>query len=133
MGTRYHGKSGSVYASTSGSGAAVKVASLSDWTLDMATDIVDVTAMGDANKQYVQGLRDMKGTLAGFWDSADDTLFTGMQSTDGIVLYLYPSTNAASKYLYGPAWLNLSLKVGVKGSVDISANFVANGAWGIDI
>jgi len=35
---RYHGKSGSVYGSTTGTGTAVPLISLSAFTLDMATD-----------------------------------------------------------------------------------------------
>ena len=127
---RYHGKSGVVYGSTTGSGTAVQIASLSAWTLDQSTDKVDVTAFGDANKTYVVGLRDVKGTLSGFWDTADDALFDGCESTDGVKLYLYGSSNAPTFYWYGPAWLDASISVPATGANTISGNFVANGAWG---
>lgn len=127
---RYHGKRGTVYASTTGSGTAAPVISQSKWTLDMATDKAEVTAFLDANKTYVQGLRDLKGTISGFWDSADDSLFDGSDSADGIKLYLYPSIDAPTVYFYGPAWLDSKIDCDSKGAVTVEANFVANGSWG---
>lgn len=127
---RYHGGKGMAYLATTGTGVAVAAVSLSQWSLDKATDKVDVTAFGDTNKQYVQGLPDIKGSLAGWFDSANDALFDGADSSDGIKLYLYPSTLATTIYHYGPAWLDASISVDVKGAVSITGTFVANGAWG---
>jgi len=128
---RYHGKSGAVYASTSGgAGVAIQLCTLSKWSLNMATDKVDVSSFCDTNKTYVQGMRDIKGQLSGFWDNADDSLFDGSDSTNGVNLYLYPSINYANAYFYGPAWLDASIDVSVGGAVTVTADFVANGAWG---
>jgi hypothetical protein len=126
---RYHGKKGVVYISTTGSGNASSITQ-TEWTLNMNTDKVEVTSFGDANKTYVQGLKDIQGTLAGFWDDSDAKLFTAADSTDGIKMYLYPSSDAPTKYFYGPAWLDASINTGVSGAVAISANFSANGSWG---
>jgi len=128
--SRYHGNKGAVYGSTTGSGTAVAPLSLSKWSLNMSTDKVDVTCFGDLNKTYVQGLRDIKGTISGFWDSAEDPLFDGSESTDGVKLYLYPASTAPTVYFYGPAWLDASIDVGANGAISLSGNFVANGAWG---
>lgn len=128
--SRYHGKGGAAYLSTTGSGTAAPAVSLSQWTLDRATDKVDVTAFGDANKVYVQGLPDIKGTLAGWFDDTDDALFDGADSADGVKLYLYPSRLAPAHYHYGPAWLDASIEVDVKGAVSVKASFVAAGSWG---
>jgi len=103
---------------------------MSKWSLDMATDKEEVTAFGDSNKLYVQGLRDIKGSVSGFWDSADDSLFDASESTDGVKLYLYPSALAPTLYFYGPAWLDASIDVDAKGAVTVSGDFVAAGAWG---
>lgn|SRR5262245_42511971 len=90
---------------------------------------VEVTAFLDPNKVYVQGLRDIKGTISGWWDSADDSLFDASESADGMKLYLYPATTAPSIYFYGPAFIDASLNVSATGAVSVSGNFVAAGAW----
>lgn len=127
---RYHAKKGVVYMSTSGSGDAVNVTALNAWTLSSAADRVEVTAFGDTNKQWVQGLPDVSGTLSGWWDDTSDQLYDGAQSSDGVKMYLYPSSDAASKYFYGPAWVDFSIDTTSSGAVSISGTFAANGAWG---
>lgn len=127
---RYHGKAGLVYVSTTGTGAAASVGALTAWTLDMSTDTVDVTCFGDTNKQYVQGLKDVKGSISGIWDDTIDTLFTAADSADGCKLYLYPSSGVLTKYWYGPAWLSMKVDTGIGKAVEVSGDFVANGAWG---
>lgn len=126
----YHGKKGMVYLSTSGTGAIASVGKLSAWTLDMPTDKVETTSFGDTNKTYVQGLKDTSGSMSGFWDDTIDTLFAAADSADGCKVYLYPSSDASSKYFYGPAWLDVSVASGVDAAVTVSANFSANGSWG---
>lgn len=127
---RYHGKGGVVYMSTSAAGAAVNVASLSEWTLNMNTDKVETTSFADANKTYVQGLKDIQGSLSGFWEDNQDALFDAADSSDGVKVYLYPSSLAPTIYFYGPAWVDAAINVGVGGAVTLSANFSANGSWG---
>ncbi len=125
----YHGKKGVVYLSTTGTGAATTTVSLTEWTLNMATDTVETTAFGDSNKTYVQGLKDVSGTISGFWNDANDNLFVAADSADGCKLYLYPSSDAPTRYFYGPAWIDASVNTGVSAAVALSANFKANGAW----
>jgi hypothetical protein len=127
---RYHGKSGVVYLSTTGAAAATTIASLSAFSLDLSTDKVETTSFGDLNKTYVQGLKDIKGTFSGFLDDTALSLFTSADSTDGVKLYLYPSSASPTVYWYGPAWLDASIAVPVAGANTVSGNFVANGAWG---
>ncbi len=127
---KYHGKSGVVYMSSTGSGTAVNVASLTEWSLNMATDKVETTSFGEANKTYVQGLKDIQGTISGFWEDSQDALFDAADSTDGVKIYLYPSRDAATIYFYGPAWVDASISDSVSGAVTVSANFSANGSWG---
>jgi len=111
----YAGRKGVVYLSTTGSGAAANVVHLS---------------FGDANKTYVQGLKDIQGTLAGFFDDTETKPFTAADSVDGCKLYLYPSSDAATIYWYGPAWLDYSIDTSVGGAIAMTANFAANGSWG---
>lgn len=126
----YAGRKGVVYLSTTGTGTATNVIKLTTWTLNQATDKIEVTAFGDANKTYVQGLKDVQGSFSGFWDDTEAKPFTAADSTDGCKMYLYPSADAPTKYWYGPAWLDVSIDTGVAAAVALSANFAANGAWG---
>src|SRR5678815_519894 len=105
----YAGRKGVVYLSTTGSGAATNVIKLSHWTLNQTTDKIDVTSFGDANKTYVQGLKDVQGSIAGFFDDTETKPFTAADSSDGCKMYLYPSSDAPTKYWYGPAWLDVSI------------------------
>ncbi len=127
---RYHGKKGVVYISTTGTTAAVAAVAMNKWSLNMPTDKVEVSAFGDSNKRYVQGFPDVTGSLAGWWDDTSDQLYDASRSTDGVKLYLYPSSDAATKYWYGPAWVDFSIDVSVSGAVSVGASFVANGDWG---
>lgn len=54
---RIHGRSGSFTV------GAVLVSGVSSFSYDETTDSVDATAMGDASKQYLGGLRDGSGTI----------------------------------------------------------------------
>lgn len=125
----YAGRKGVVYMSTTGTGTAVSVVNLKSWSLNMPTDKIEVTAFGDANKKYVQGLPDATGTLGGWWDDTSDALYDGSKSTDGVLLYLYPSADAPTKYWCGPAWVDFSITVDIGGAVEVTANFSANGSW----
>lgn len=126
----YAGRKGVVYLSTTGSGNASSVVHLSQWTLSSATDKIEVTSFLDANKTYVQGLKDLQGTLSGFFDDTETKPMTAADSVDGCKVYLYPSSDSPTVYWYGPAWLDYSLDTSVGGAVTLSANFAANGSWG---
>jgi hypothetical protein len=126
---RYHGKKGVLYISTSASGTASAAIGLSTWSLNMATDKVDVSAFGDTNKTYVQGLKDLQGAVSGFWDDTETKVFGAADSADGCKLYLYPSSDAPTKYWYGTAWLDASIDTGVSAAVAISGTFVAASSW----
>lgn len=125
----YPGRKGVVYISTSKAGVASAVLKLNKWNLDQATDKIDVTSFLDTNKTYVQGLPDVKGSFGGFWDDQESKPFQGARSADGIVMYIYPSADAPSKFLCGPAWLDVSMSEDVSGAVEITGNFVAAGSW----
>jgi hypothetical protein len=129
MCAKYHGRHGVVYMSTTGTGVATNVAQLTEWSIDMATDKVDVTAFGDGNKTYVQGLKDLSGSFSGFWNDAADTIYDAAASADGVKMYLYPSSDASGKYFYGPAWVDMSVSTSVSDAVKISGSFSANGTW----
>lgn len=125
----WHGKDGLLYMSKVRGGPLSIVALLSEWSLDMATDKVETTALSDLNKTYVQGLKDTKGTLSGFWNSLDDTMFDAAESTTGVDILIYPTIVTTTTSFKGPAWLDVSIKGGVNAAVTIEGTFTANGAW----
>lgn len=124
----YHGKGGVVYVGV-GANAPSQVVRLSDWSIDMQTDMVEVTSLGDTQKNYVQGLMNLKGTFTGYYDDTEDKLFQTAESSTGGSMYIYPSALNTLRYFYGPAWLSVTITGSVKDAVKISCSFVANGAW----
>ena len=126
----YPARKGVIYLSTSGSTSASATLHLNKWSIDSSTDKIDVTSFGDTNKTYVQGLPDIKGTFSGFFDDLETKIATAAASSTGCIMYLYPSSDAPTKYKCGPAWLDFSMDVSVAAAVTISGNFVANGSWG---
>lgn len=129
--TVYAGRKGVVYLAPDGSAAAASVASLNKWSLNRQTDKLDVSSFGDTNKTYVQGLPDLQGDFEGFWNDAESKIFTAANSSSAVRMYLYPSSDAPTKYAYGLAWLDASIDCGVNGAITISGSFVAGSSWGI--
>lgn len=128
---RYAGRKGLVYLATTGAGVAAAVVSLNAWSIDRSTDKIEVTSFLDANKTYVQGLPDLRGTFGGFWDDTETKIFAAAASAAGVPLYLYPSQDAIAKYGYGTAFLDASLDCGVGDAVKVTSSFVAAGNWDV--
>ena len=124
---KYHGKKGVIYLATTGSGVATTIVGLSEWSVDLPTDRVETTEFGATNKTFVQGLADASGSFAGFWDDTSRTIWDAATSSTGCKLYLYPSSDAVTKYIYGPAWLDASISTGIGDAVKISGTFAPNG------
>src|SRR5262245_28906297 len=126
----HHGRFGRILLSTSGATAAVLVTRQNNWTLDQSVDTAEVSAFGDTNKTYVQGLKDAKGTFGGFWDETDNTLWTAVDSATAVKMYLYPDFTAASgSYWYGYAWVSASIQTPIGGPVAVSGSWVAGSNW----
>jgi hypothetical protein len=126
---RIHGAHGSVMVDPTGGATPVAVASLNKWSLSMATDKVDVTCFLDPNRIYVQGLPDVKGSIAGMYDKTDLTLFEVAMGTVAAMLKLTPSTLSPTYFWTGLAWLDASIDVAVDGAVTIAGEFSAAGPW----
>lgn len=124
--SQVHGSRGKVLASAAIPGTPVVVAKVSHWTMDMGSDTVEVTGMQDANKSYVQGLPDRKGTIEFWFDDVNEIPFTAAKSSTGTMLYLYIN---ATLYSYGPAFISSSLDASVDSAVKGSGSWVASAAW----
>jgi hypothetical protein len=109
--------------------APLTVISMNGWKLSLKTDYEDVTCFGDLNKVYIQGLRDISGTLAGFWNSAGYPLITATGSSVPGYLELAPNSNEASFKFGGLAYMDADLDCTVKGAPKLSGTYKAAGPW----
>lgn len=127
---RLHGAHGQVKMDPLGTTTPVVVASLNSWDLDMATDKVPVTAFGDPNKVYVQGLPDIKGSYGGFYDPVDGlVIFSVVFGTAKPALELYPDAAQTTKKFAGRALMDSKISVSSDGAVTVGGSFVAAGPW----
>jgi hypothetical protein len=124
-----HGKEGIVALKMNSGDAYVAIGNISDWTLNMAKDKVETTSLGDSNKRYVMGLKDLSGSFTAFGDRITDVLFDAADTDLGCFLAFYPYGVLSAQSWEGPAHLDASIKGGVTSAVTIDATFVANGAW----
>ena len=110
----------------------VLIASLNGWTLSMKTDKIDVTCFGDQNKVYVPGLRDISGTIKGFWNSDELSLIEATELTAPGMLELVPDTTdaaAATMLFKGLAYLDAEIDTTVDGAPELSSEILAAGPW----
>ena len=129
---RRHGKNGSVAMDPTGGSTAVEIASLNSWTLDAASDNVDVTAFGDTNKQYVKGLPDYKGDIGGWFDAADVSIFDAAFAGTPVFLKLSPSTLDPSVFFSGLGYIDAGIECPADGAVSITGTWVAAGNWAME-
>lgn len=112
-----------------GAGTPVLIASLNKWALSLKTDHIEVTCFGDANKVYVPGLKDVSGTIEGFWNSEETTLFDAADSPDPGELKLVPNSTEATYFWSGLAYMDADIDVGVSEAPTVTGTFMAAGPW----
>jgi hypothetical protein len=127
MATKYAGKTGLVYMSTTGTGSPVLVGGMREFTIDNTTEDIDTTEFGATNRTSVQGFPASRGTIGGFWASDDSTPRSAANSADGTNIALYPSSNAMSRYFGGPAFVDMSMRTAVDQAVGITLNWRSRG------
>lgn len=131
MSLPYHAKDAMVLIASDGSSAASELLRAKEWTLDLSRDPVEVTAFGSLNKEYVQGLPDVSGTINGFVEEDEPKWFLAAASSEPVRMYLYWSRQMTSKYCKGLAWVNVSLNNANTGANEISMKFIAGGPWSV--
>jgi hypothetical protein len=122
---RIAGRNGRLYANITSGGTAESIAFLNKWSLNFASDKIEVTAFGDTTKTYVAGLPDCQGDYTGFYDNATAQFYTA--ATDGVArkFYLYPDNTLTSQYWFGTAFFDVSVEAEVSGAVSISGSLAA--------
>jgi hypothetical protein len=125
---RIHGRNGRIYVALTSGGTAEPLAFMDTWTIDFTVDKAEVTAFGDANKVYVSGIPDVKGTFSGYYD--DSTVQTYTAATDGVArkFYLYPSNTNNGQYWFGTVLPDFSVTGGIGDAVKVSGSWSAASA-----
>jgi len=129
---RIHGKTGSIKMDPTGVGGAglVVVADMSEWTLDMSKDRVEVTAFNDSNKVRVAGLPDYSGTVTGWWNAATSPVFfEAVLGTVAVMLNLIPNSLDPTYFFEGKANLDGSINCSATGAVSVAGKWDAAGSW----
>jgi hypothetical protein len=117
-------------------GTPVSIISLNKWKADFKTAMQEVTCFGDGNKVYVPGLKDVKGTISGFWNSdpaASPILFNAADSETPGILKLVPNKNESAFYWEGLSYMDASIDCSVDGAPAISGDFSAAGPWTFNV
>jgi len=131
---RLHGKNGRIQMDPAGGSSLVTLGDLNAWSLDMATDRVEVTAFGDTNKHRVAGLPDYSGTLGGWWNavaSSSPAYFAAVLAGLPVTLRLIQNILDPTVYFQGLANVDGSVNVSATGAISTSGKWDAAGNWAI--
>lgn len=132
---RLHGKDGQIQMDPAGGSTLVTLGDMNAWTLNMATDRVEVTAFLDTNKRRVAGLPDFSGTLGGFFNAvatSSPAYFAAVLAGDPVTLRLIPNVNDPTVYFQGLANVDGSVDVSATGAVTMAGSWDAAGNWDIN-
>jgi hypothetical protein len=130
--SRLHGKAGQVQMDPAGGATLVTLADTNSWTLDLATDRVDVTAFQDTNKRRVSGLPDFSGTLGLWWNAvatSSPRYFAAVLAGTPVTLRLVPNTADPTVYFQGLANVDGSVNVSATGAISSSGKWDAANNW----
>jgi hypothetical protein len=107
----------------------VAIISLNTWKASFKQDYEDVTCFQDENKVYVPGMPDVSGSLGGFWNSEDTTIFAATKATVPGLLELAPNSTEPDFNWSGLAYLDADIDCSAKGAPKITSTFKAGGNW----
>jgi hypothetical protein len=122
------GRYGKVSWDQAGGSAPVEIISLNAWTLDETTEMEDVSCYGDSSKVYVPGLKDMKGTVGGFWNSSELALWKAASAGSPGTLSLMPNNQEAGFKWEGLAYLNAAIDCSMA-APKVSGTWAAAAPW----
>ena len=127
------GRDGLVKWDPAGGATTVALVSIKSWTLSLAMEKINVTCFQDLNRVYIPGMRDVSGSLAGYWNSDDMSLIEATALTSPGTLDLIPNSNdpsAATPHKFsGLAYMDAELDTDVEGAPALSGTFMAAGPW----
>jgi hypothetical protein len=106
----------------------IEIASLNGWKLSLKTDYEDVSCFQDTNKVYVPGLRDVSGTVMGFWNSSEVKLIEASNAATPGYLELSPNSTEPTFLFAGLAYMDADIDCSLK-APKVSGTFKAAGPW----
>jgi hypothetical protein len=107
----------------------VEIISINNFKISWKTPKQKVTCFGDTNEVYVPGLPDVQGSLNGYWNSEDVTLFEAALADVPGLLELTPNDTEPTFKFSGLAYLDADLDVKVDGSPTVTGTWMAAGPW----
>jgi hypothetical protein len=122
------GRYGQVLYDPTGIGTPAVIVSLNAWKLSTKTDKEDVTAFGDTNKVYVPGMKDTSGSVGGFWNSVELTLFEAADADTPGLLQLVPNNTEPTFGWEGLAYLDADIDCTLS-APKITGTWMAAGPW----
>jgi hypothetical protein len=123
------GRNGQVLWDPTGGATPTEIASINQWTASFKGDKTEVTCFGDANKVYIPGAKDVSGTVNGYWNSADPTLFEAADADVPGLLKLVPNDTEPTFFWSGLAYMDADIDVSVNDAPAVSGTFSAAGPW----
>lgn len=107
----------------------VALIALNKWKMSQKTPMINVTCFLDANKVYVPDLKDLSGSISGFWNSTNFVLFSAVDAATPGLLKLVPNSTEATFYWSGLAYIDADIDCTVSGAPAVSGSFSAAGSW----
>lgn len=113
-----------------------QIASTKSWSLELSLDTLETTALGDAWKKYIAGLKEWSASCEGDYAINSDT--TGQKALQDaylngseVTIELYVDS---SNYYTGKAYISsLSIEDPVDDVVSFSCEFTGNGALEFEV
>ena len=122
------GKFGKVSWDQAGGSNLVEIISLNSWTLSEETEMEDVTCYSDTNRVYVPGMKDLKGDLGGFWNSADTALWKAADAGSPGTLQLVVNNQEPGYKWQGLAYMSASIDSSLSAPT-VKGTWAAAASW----
>ena len=122
------GKFGKVSWDPTGGTTLVEIISLNAWTLSEETEMEDVTCYSDTNRVYVPGMKDLKGDLGGFFNSADLALWKAADAGTPGTLQLVVNNQEPGFKWQGPAYMSASIDSSLSAPT-VKGTWAAAASW----
>ena len=113
---------------------AVEAPQRNSWTLNVTRELHEArvfsdTGAGDSWVENTGGFSSWSGSLAGYYDTTDETMVETSIGTGRGKSYmtLYETRSTLTKYWYGVAWFDISQDTNVDGFIEVNADFTGDG------